>query len=141
MKSAITQKFDSHTAAFDWERAMGAATFAEFDDAVTAPLHGFSGKDEYYDKCSSIDFLKDIDRPTLIINSRDDPFMLPKMLPEAHQLSEQVTLEISEEGGHVGFVAGGTPWNPQFYLPGRIIDFLQEQISQTAPETHALPSM
>jgi predicted alpha/beta-fold hydrolase len=141
MKNAVIQKFDSHTAAFDWERAMEATTFAEFDDAVTAPLHGFSGKDEYYDKCSSIGFLKDIDRPTLIINSRDDPFMLPKMLPEAHQLSEQVTLEISEKGGHVGFVAGGTPWNPQFYLPGRIIDFLQEQVTQAATETHALPGM
>ena len=141
MKNAVARKFDLHTAAFDWARAMGATTFAEFDDAVTAPLHGFSGKDEYYAKCSSIHFLKDIDRPTLIINSRDDPFMLPKMLPEADQLSEQVTLEISERGGHVGFVAGGTPWNPQFYLPTRIIDFLQAEISKAEAETHALPGM
>ncbi len=141
MKNAVARKFDLHTAAFDWNRAMGATTFSEFDDAVTAPLHGFSGKDEYYEKCSSIHFLKDIDRPTLIINSRDDPFMLPKMLPEADQLSEQVTLEISERGGHVGFVAGGTPWNPQFYLPTRIIDFLQSEISKGAAETHALPGM
>lgn len=141
MKNAVARKFDLHTAAFDWDRAMGATTFAEFDDAVTAPLHGFSGKDEYYAKCSSIHFLKDIDRPTLIINSRDDPFMLPKMLPKADRLAEQVTLEISEEGGHVGFVAGGTPWNPQFYLPSRIIDFLQTEILQAEVETHALPGM
>ena len=141
MKNAVARKFDLHTAAFDWDRAMGATTFAEFDDAVTAPLHGFSGKDEYYAKCSSIHFLQDIDRPTLIINSLDDPFMLPKMLPAADQLSAQVTLEISEQGGHVGFVAGGTPWNPQFYLPSRIIDFLQTEISKAEAETHALPGM
>jgi len=141
MKIAVARKFDLHTAAFDWDRAMGASTFAEFDDAVTAPLHGFSGKDEYYEKCSSIHFLKDIDRPTLIINSRDDPFMLPSMLPGPDQLSKPVLLEISEEGGHVGFVAGGTPWNPRFYLPTRIVDFLQYEISTAATRTHALPGM
>jgi len=141
MKNAVNRKFDQHTAAFDWNRTMDATTFAEFDDAVTAPLHGFSGKDEYYDKCSSIGFLKDIDRPTLIINSRDDPFMLPRMLPEAHQLASEVTLEISEQGGHVGFVAGGTPWSPRYYLPTRIINFLQSRISETETQIHALPGM
>ena len=120
---------------------MAASTFAEFDDAVTAPLHGFSGKDEYYGKCSSISFLKDIERPTLLINSLDDPFMLPKMLPEEDRLAEQVTLEISEQGGHVGFIGGGTPWNPQYYLPTRIIDFLQDEIVKGESQTHALPGM
>ena len=128
MKHAVESKFDRHTAAFDWNRAMRASTFADFDDAVTAPLHGFSGKDEYYEKCSSLSFLQNIDRPTLIINSRDDPFMKPDMLPGPEALSSQVTLEISNQGGHVGFVAGGTPWNPAYYLPERIIDFLHERI-------------
>jgi predicted alpha/beta-fold hydrolase len=141
IKSAVARKFDLHTAAFDWNRAMAASTFAEFDDAVTAPLHGFSGKDEYYGKCSSISFLKDIERPTLLINSLDDPFMLPKMLPEEDRLAEQVTLEISEQGGHVGFIGGGTPWNPQYYLPTRIIDFLQDEIVKGESQTHALPCM
>ena len=63
MKSAIGRKFDQYTAAFDWQRAMNARSFADFDDAVTAPLHGFSGKDDYYDRCSSIDFLAGIRRP------------------------------------------------------------------------------
>jgi hypothetical protein len=69
MKSAVTRKFDQYTAAFDWHRTMKARTFAEFDDAVTAPLHGFSGKDEYYDRCSAMGYLASIRRPTLIINS------------------------------------------------------------------------
>ena len=49
-----TGKFDRHTAAFDWQRAMNAKTFDEFDDAVTAPLHGFDGRVDYYDRCSSV---------------------------------------------------------------------------------------
>lgn len=125
MKRSVARKFDQHTAAFDWDRAMDAKTFAEFDDAVTAPLHGFDGKQDYYDRCSSTHFLINIERPTLIINSLDDPFMSPSVIPTADKLSAEVTIEISREGGHVGFVAGGSPWRPIYYLPGRIIEFLE----------------
>lgn len=125
MKSAVTRKFDRHTAAFDWQRAMKARTFAEFDDAVTAPLHGFVGKQDYYDRCSSVHFLTGIRKPTLIINALDDPFMTRHVIPKPQQLSDQVTLEVAETGGHVGFVSGGPPWRPRFYLPKRILEFLE----------------
>ncbi len=124
MKKAVTRKFDPHTAAFDWHRAMQAQTFAEFDDAVTAPLHGFANKDDYYDRCSSAQFLKYIERPTLVVNALDDPFMTPDVIPDAAVLSEHVTLEVAERGGHVGFIEGGWPWRPRFYLPERLIGFL-----------------
>jgi predicted alpha/beta-fold hydrolase len=125
MKRSVARKFNPHTAAFDWQRAMASKTFAEFDDAVTAPLHGFTGKDDYYDKCSSVNFLKTIERPTLIVNSLDDPFMTPDVIPDAAALSPQVTLEVSDHGGHVGFIQGGPPWRPKFYLPERLIEFLE----------------
>lgn len=141
MKKAVSRKFDQYTAAFDWQRAMEAKTFAEFDDAVTAPLHGFSGKDEYYDRCSSAAFLKDIRRPTLIINSLDDPFMTPDVIPAEDQLSDCVTLEVSEHGGHVGFISGGTPWRPEYYLPKRITDYLASQITESQESGHALPGL
>jgi len=125
MKKSVSQKFNQHTAAFDWERAMAARTFAEFDDAVTAPLHGFDGMKDYYDRCSAKQFLHRIQRPALIINALDDPFMSPAVLPKADELSAEVTLEVAEQGGHVGFVDGGTLFRPTFYLPGRIIEFLE----------------
>jgi len=125
MKSAVTRKFDRHTAAFDWDKAMSARDFAEFDDAVTAPLHGFDGKQDYYDRCSSVHFLADITKPTLIINALDDPFMTHRVIPESERLSAQVTLEVAEAGGHVGFIDGGPPWRPTYYLPGRILSFLE----------------
>lgn len=125
MKFAITRKFDRHTAAFDWQQAMAARSFAEFDDLVTAPLHGFSGKQDYYDRCSSVHFLRGIEKPTLIINALDDPFMTPDVIPGADRLSDYVMLEVAESGGHVGFIEGGTPWRPKFYLPGRILEFLE----------------
>ena len=125
MKKAVRKKFDLHTAAFDWNRAMAAASFDEFDDAVTAPLHGFSNKNDYYDKCSSGQFLKDIVRPTLIINAMDDPFMTPEVIPSDDRISDNVTLELADGGGHVGFISGGTPWRAEYYLPGRLLGFLE----------------
>jgi predicted alpha/beta-fold hydrolase len=124
MKAAVRRKFNPHTAAFDWSKAMNAKTFAEFDDSVTAPLHGFDGMQDYYDKCSSARFLAGIERPTLIINALDDPFMTEDVIPPEESLSDYLTLEVSHSGGHVGFVNGGTPWRPTYYLPTRILDFL-----------------
>jgi predicted alpha/beta-fold hydrolase len=133
MKSAVSRKFDQHTAAFDWSKAMNAVTFAEFDDAVTAPLHGFAGKDDYYDRCSSGQFLNEIQRPTLIIHSLDDPFMTPNVIPREEQIGEHVSLEVSDAGGHVGYINGGTPWRPTYYLPERLLGFLQPFAARTSP--------
>lgn len=141
MKRALRRKFDRHTAAFDWQRTMKARSFAEFDDAVTAPLHGFSGKDEYYDRCSSIAYLAAIRRPTLIINALDDPFMTPDAIPGEEQLSEDVRIEVSAAGGHVGFVSGGSPWRPEYYLPSRIVGFLESRIGSPAGGGRPLPGM
>ena len=141
MKKAVRRKFDQYTAAFDWHRTMAAKTFAELDDAITAPLHGFSGKDEYYDRCSSVGFLSDIRRPTLIINSLDDPFMTPAAVPAVEKLSDSVQMELSDHGGHVGYISGGTPWKPNYYLPGRIIEFLDNRISESERIGRSLPGM
>ena len=141
MKKALRRKFDRYTAAFDWQRSMNARTFSEFDDAVTAPLHGFSGKDEYYDRCSAVQFLADIRRPTLIINALDDPFMKPAAIPHEELLSDDVRIEISGGGGHVGFIRGGLPWRPEYYLPSRIIGFLDFCIGDAAQDGRPLPGM
>lgn len=128
MKRAVIRKFNPDTAAFDWHRALSARTFAEFDDAVTAPLHGFRGKDDYYDRASAGRYIDGIRTPTLVINALDDPFMTPDALPPGHRIPANVTIELSEHGGHVGFIEGGTPWRPRFFLPGRIARFFDSFI-------------
>ena len=99
-------------------------TFWEFDDKVTAPLHGFSDAKEYYAKSSSRQYLKDITIPTLILQANDDPFMTNKVIPSDSELSPAVNLELAVHGGHVGFISGGTPRTPKFWLENRIIDYL-----------------
>ncbi|MEN8302477.1 MAG: hydrolase [Campylobacterota bacterium] len=97
-------------------------TFWKFDGAYTAPIHGFESAQDYYTKCSSKQFLKDIKTPTLIIHSRDDPFMTTDILPNEDEISEYITLEVSDYGGHVGFI-GGSLFKPDYWLEKRVLDY------------------
>lgn len=96
----------------------------DFDETVTAPLHGFAGADDYYARSSSRPFLRDIAVPTLIVHAADDPFMTPAVIPESHELAPCVTLEVSPRGGHVGFIHG-LPWRPRYWLEERIPAYLE----------------
>jgi predicted alpha/beta-fold hydrolase len=107
------------------------ATFRAFDDAVTAPLHGFAGVDDYYARSSSRGYLRRIERPTLILHARDDPFMTPAAIPRSDELSDRVELELLGHGGHVGFVAGAVPWRPRYWAEQRIVGFLSEHLERT----------
>jgi hypothetical protein len=99
--------------------------FVDFDNAFTAPVHGYEDAGHYYHSCSSRQFLKGIDKPTLIIHSRDDPFMTPEVIPQASELSDSIRLELSSHGGHVGFISGGFI-KPEYWLEKRILQFIQQ---------------
>ena len=100
-----------------------------FDEAVTAPLHGFRDAQTYYRLSSARQYLGTITRPTLILHARDDPLMNETVIPSAEELSASTTLELSERGGHVGFIGGVTPARAEYWLEHRIPEFLCEQLS------------
>lgn len=104
-------------------------TFRRFDDAVTAPLHGFAGVNDYYLRSSCRGYLRGIEVPTLIIHARDDPFLTAAAIPDAPELANCVTVELCGSGGHVGFVGGRTPWAPRYWLEQRIPEFLREHLN------------
>jgi predicted alpha/beta-fold hydrolase len=99
-------------------------SFWQYDDIVVAKLHGYRDVHDYYQRSSSRQFLKSIVVPTLVIQAADDPFMTLEVLPEEHELSPSVHLEIAQGGGHVGFVAGAYPFRPRYWLEQRIPEFL-----------------
>ena len=101
-------------------------TFYSFDDQITAPLNGFDGADDYYKQSSSRQFLKHIRKPTLILHSKDDPFMWEHTVPTEDELSPVVQLELSESGGHVGFIDGTHPFNIEYWLDQRIVKWLDK---------------
>jgi len=102
--------------------------FWTFDENVTAPLHGFVNVHDYYRQSSSRAYLHKIATPTLIIHAKDDPFMTAAAIPTASELSEQVILELSNKGGHVGFITGNIPGQPVYWLDQRIPAYLKQYL-------------
>lgn len=127
VKNLIT-KFAGRTSPIDLQHLARIKTLREFDDAVTAPLHGFDNAAHYYALSSSRQYLNAIARPTLIIHAQDDPFMTPQAIPRADELSPSTVLELSKNGGHVGFIAGSL-LRPRYTLDERVREFLTEQNS------------
>ena len=102
----------------------GLKNFWQFDDAVTARVHGFTDAHDYYTKSSSRQYLPKIDCRTHIIHSQDDPFFTPAVVPAENELSQETTLEISAHGGHVGFVAEKNAAGNRYWLDQRIPEVL-----------------
>lgn len=100
-------------------------SFKDFDDAYTAPIHGFKDAEDYWEKCSSKPYIPDIKVPTLIVNAKNDPFLHPLCYPfDEADNNPLVTLEVPSSGGHVGFVsfnAQGIYWSER-----RAVAFLNE---------------
>jgi predicted alpha/beta-fold hydrolase len=94
--------------------------------------------DDYYQRCSAVHFLKNIITPTLILHAIDDPFMNQEVLPGENDLSANVRLEISEKGGHVGFMQG-SPWQPRIWTHKRVNDFIGNFLADNSAqnEIHA----
>jgi predicted alpha/beta-fold hydrolase len=121
LKRKSAQKLERFPGAFDLRRALAARTLYEFDDVVTAPLHGFAGAADYYARASSGPFLAGIRIPTLVLNARNDPFLPRDALERAARgASPCATLEFPDGGGHVGF-PGRRNW-----LARRVTAFLSE---------------
>lgn len=98
--------------------------FRDFDDAFTAPLHGFLSAEDYWARCSALRFLSGIQAPVLILNAADDPFLSPGCYPyESAQQNPRLTLEVPQHGGHVGFVGGGR-FPGEYWSEWRVAEFL-----------------
>jgi predicted alpha/beta-fold hydrolase len=116
----------------DEERILAARSFREFDDALTARLHGFRDVDDYYDSSSSARFLHAVRVPTLLVQALDDPFVDEAALPtEAIDRNPALHRAFVPHGGHVGFIAG-PPHRPWFWAEREAARFLAAQTGSAA---------
>lgn len=126
LREKIKTKFqNSESVPFSVAEITKIKTLREFDNKVTAPLHGFLNAEDYYNKSSCRAYIKNIRKPTLLLQAKDDPFLVEDLLPTARELPEFVKFELSEKGGHVGFVSGKIPWRPEYWLEKRVPLFLK----------------
>ncbi len=127
LKRNAAAKLCRHPGIFDERRMIAASNLYEFDDVVTAPLHGFNGAEDYWRRASSKPWLAGIRLPTLVLNARNDPFLPAQALPTPSQVAASVQLEFPRQGGHVGFVTGSLPGQLD-WLPQRIFNYFQHEV-------------
>lgn len=139
LRSLITkarQKLSRHPNLFDAAALDRVRTLWEFDDVVTAPVHGFRDALDYYTQSSSIRYLSHIRVPTLLLSAVDDPFLPPDVLDDVRSIARDnpsLEVEFVRRGGHVGFVSGRLPWRPVYYAEWRVGDFLARQFAGARP--------
>ncbi len=128
------QRFPEAAAAMDLRRTLAARTFHEFDDAATAPLHGFAGADDYYRRSSSLSYLPSIATPTLCLSALDDPFLPRETLSRvrsAAAASPSVEFRVTDRGGHIGWVAGSAPWRSRYWAEDTVLDWLAKFVARS----------
>jgi uncharacterized protein len=136
LRRKALEKLGRYPGLFDRSALEHARTLAEFDDAVTAPVHGFVDAHDYYDRSSALRWLGAIRIPTLLLSAADDPFLPASVLDQVRAVASQnenLSLEFTAHGGHVGFVAGRWPWRPVYYGEWRVCEFLASRLSSEAP--------
>jgi predicted alpha/beta-fold hydrolase len=127
LRRKALRKLDQYPSLFDRSRLLAARSIEDFDDAVTGPVHGFAGSHDYYERSSSIHFIGRIRRPTLLLSSRDDPFLPSPVLERVRLVAADnpcLTVDFTDAGGHVGFVTGNSPLRPEYWAERRVVTFL-----------------
>jgi uncharacterized protein len=124
LKRKSRAMIERHPGLFDAAAVERSRTLRDFDNAFTAPVHGFRDTDDYWTRSSAKPWLRAVRVPTLVINARDDPFMPESALPTEREVSDAVTLEFTAKGGHVGFVSGRFPGQID-WLPRRLLHFFE----------------
>jgi len=97
------EKLDQHPGLYSREAVLAARNLYEFDNVVTAPIHGFKNTEDYWLRASSKPHMNSIGVPALALNAVNDPFVPGWSLPKPGEVSASVTLWQPQEGGHVGF--------------------------------------
>jgi uncharacterized protein len=141
MKPKCLQKLQQFPGLFECEQMLQARNLYDFDNVVTAPLHGYRDTDDYWNRASARHVLTDISVPTLVLNAQNDPFLPGRHLPR--HASQMVTLDYPQQGGHVGFVAGPLPGHLN-WLPQRVLAFLEggeQRVSKRFPGQCNNPSL
>jgi len=109
MREKAQRKWDQYPGLFDLKKALEATTLEAFDDAFTAPLHGFKGVEDYWSRASAKPVLQQVKLRALLMNAMNDPFVPAQSLPEQSQVATDTTVWRPHHGGHVGFVEQLSP--------------------------------
>lgn len=128
LKRKALEKARQYPGIMNVQTVKNCKTFGVFDREVTARLNGFRDEVHYWSDSSSSRYLKNIRVPSLLIHAADDPFFPAQYFPHS-ELAGHPYLEslMTQQGGHLGFMAGVWPWRQEPWLENRILDFFQQE--------------
>jgi uncharacterized protein len=127
LKRKAEQKLAQFPDLFDRQAMLASRTMYEFDNVVTAPLHGFRDTNDYWSAATTRPLLPHVEVPTLVLNARNDPFLPAAALPSRHDVSAAVELDQPEHGGHAGFMTGPFPGRID-WLSRRVLGYLERHV-------------
>ncbi|MEI6737545.1 MAG: alpha/beta fold hydrolase, partial [Pseudomonadota bacterium] len=124
MKRKSLAKLALHPGIFSRDVTMAARTLREFDNEITAPLHGYRDTDDYWTRGSAKPGLVDVAVPSLLLNAQNDPFLPVTALPAVRDVSKNIHLDFPAQGGHVGFLSGHFPGHGR-WMAQRVFRFFE----------------
>ena len=135
LKGKALEKLARYPGLCDGARVRRARTLYDFDDAFTAPVHGFAGAHDYWQRSSCRRWLASITVPTLVINALNDPFVPASSLASRADVARAVLLDYPLAGGHVGFPTAPFPGDTT-WLCQRSLEFLNAPGRPSAHTVH-----
>src|SRR6185436_18323765 len=129
---------------FDLSPLARIRSIRAFDEAYTAPHHGFNGATDYYHRASAIRVVDRIRIPALILTADDDPFVPSSQFREpAVRNNPNIVVRIERRGGHCGFVGEAMNGRDGYWAEETAIEFIaaalegKSQKAETAPATNS----
>lgn len=138
LKEKIVKKHHNHPSDISIEGLDALSDFDQFHERYTAPLHGFSNAEDFFEKSTCDQFLEHIRVPVLIANALNDPLLGEKCYPKDLASSlPNVYLETPNIGGHVGFTQLDSDHS---WMENRISTFIEEFIDLPSPQIGVKPN-
>ncbi len=133
LKAKTLAKLERFPGLVDRAAVERARTIWEFDDVVTAPIHGFASAADYYARSSALQFLDRVRVPSLLFNATDDPFLPRPVLDEVRTVAARnpyLECHFPSHGGHVGFVAGPHPWAARYWMEEDALAWGEQRLAE-----------
>jgi uncharacterized protein len=124
LKARMRRKARLFPERFSLEPLSRIRTVRQFDELYTAPHFGFAGATDYYHRASALRVVDRIRVPALVLTAADDPFVPPEPFSDAAVTGNpNITLRISQHGGHCAFVGAPEDGDDGYWAERMIVRF------------------
>lgn len=125
LKARMRRKAAAWPGRFDISPLGRIRTIRQFDDAYTAPHHGFGTAANYYQQASALRVTQQIAIPALIVAADDDPFVpTSQYMRDEVRSNPNIVVHLERHGGHCGFIGRHADGYDGYWAEARVVDVL-----------------